>query len=61
MIQQICSYEVKDSKTNLKIPVVNGVHLHSVYDPINEAKLFAEKNEKIIYSKKNMLHNFFQD
>ncbi|AYF43142.1 hypothetical protein BALOs_0121 [Halobacteriovorax sp. BALOs_7] len=32
------SYEIKQSRSNLKVPVINGVHLHSNYHPAKEAK-----------------------
>ncbi len=42
------SYEIKKSKTNHDIPVVNGVHLHSMYDPLKEAKdLICHYEEKL--------------
>lgn len=34
----ISSYEVKTSRTEQKVPVVNGVHLHSIYNPFKEAE-----------------------
>lgn len=42
----IKSYEVKVSKSGHQVPVVNGVHLHSVYDPIKEAETLISKNIK---------------
>lgn len=40
--------QIKTSKTGLLVPVVNEVHLHSIYDPEKEAESFADKNiEKI--------------
>ncbi|MBC7539852.1 MAG: hypothetical protein H7281_13605 [Bacteriovorax sp.] len=37
-IPKITSYEVKTSRTEQKVPVVNGVHLHSIYNPFKEAE-----------------------
>ena len=34
-------YEIKVSKTGLKIPVLDGVHLHSIYNPDKEAQTFV--------------------
>lgn len=31
-------YEIKKSKTNHNVPVINGIHLHSMYNPIKEAE-----------------------
>lgn len=47
-LPKITSYEIKDSRTGLKIPVVNGVHLHSMYDPKKEAISFVEKNKTLL-------------
>lgn len=37
------TFEVKTSKTGLSVPVINGVHLHSSYDPLKEAQTLADK------------------
>ena len=49
------SFEIKKSKTNLPIPVVNGVHIHSAYDPIKEAKKMIRKDLSEFQRKKNIL------
>ena len=54
-LREIYSFEVKKSKTNLPIPVVKGVHLHSAYDPIKEAKKMIRKDLKEFQRKKNIL------
>ena len=54
-LREINSFEVKKSKTNLPIPVVKGVHLHSAYDPIKEAKKMIRKDLKEFQRKKNIL------
>ena len=38
-------FEIKNSKTDLPVPVVDGVHLHSIYNPKREAESFAKQNE----------------
>ena len=48
-------FEIKKSKTNLPIPVVSGVHLHSAYDPIKEAKKMIRKDLDEFCKKKNIL------
>ena len=48
-------YEVKVSKTEHKVPVVNDVHLHSIYNPIKEAATLAVKNKELIESKNEIL------
>lgn len=35
--------EIRESKTGHPVPVVNGVHLHSSYNPTKEAEAFVEK------------------
>jgi hypothetical protein len=52
---QPSTYEIKYSKTGHAIPVIDGVHLHSVYNPIKEAEAFASKNEKTIREKNTLL------
>ena len=34
-------YELKTSRNGLTVPVINGIHLHSIYNPIKEAEAFA--------------------
>lgn len=44
--------EVKESKTGHPVPVVNGVHLHSSYNPTKEAESFVEKfNDQLAENK----------
>lgn len=33
--------EIKTSRNGLCVPVINGIHLHSIYNPIKEAEAFA--------------------
>ncbi len=42
------NFEVKPSKTELPIPLVNGIHLHSIYNPVREAEGFISQNENIL-------------
>lgn len=51
----IKSYSLKTTKNGLKIPVVNGVHLHSAYDPEREAVSFIEGQKKQITPKNDFL------
>ncbi len=46
---------IKHSKSGVPIPVVNNIHLHSVYDPETEAKSFIESNKNIYEKKQNIL------
>ncbi len=47
--------EVKESKTGHSIPVVDGVHLHSSYNPTKEAETFIEKFNDQLAENKNVL------
>ncbi len=49
------SYEVKTSKNNLKVPVVNDVHLHSMYNPAKEAQAIVSKHDSVLQSKNTVL------
>lgn len=42
---------VKTSKTDHAVPVVNDVHLHSIYNPIKEAESFVQSFEKTLKEK----------
>lgn len=48
-------FQIKISKTGHAIPVVNDVHLHSIYNPIKEAEAFLEKNKIVIKQKNKVL------
>lgn len=48
-------YEVKVSKTEHKVPVVNDVHLHSIYNPIKEATSLVAKNSELLENKNEVL------
>ncbi len=52
---EITSYEIKTSKTNHKVPVVNDIHLHSMYNPINEAESLINKYDDQIQEKSSVL------
>ena len=54
-LPKITSYEVKSSRTNQRIPVVNGIHLHSVYDPKKEANGIVSGHYDSLKSKNNIL------
>ena len=54
-LPKITSYEVKNSRTDQKIPVVNGIHLHSVYDPKKEAEGIVSNNYDSLKLKNKIL------
>ncbi len=47
--------QIKVSKNGLLIPVVNGVYLHSMYNPKKEAETFIQNNIHQIRGQKNFL------
>ena len=47
--------EIKFSKTGLPIPLVNGTHLHSNYNPEREAEGFVTQNDDIISKSSRVL------
>ena len=49
------SIEIKISKSNHPIPVINQIHLHSIYNPIKEAEAFARSSEKKLKASSKIL------
>jgi len=49
------SVSFSQSKSGHKIPMVNGVYLHSVYDPIKEAESLVAEHEKNLEKENNVL------
>jgi len=47
--------DIKMSKSNHPIPVVDSVHLHSIYSPIREAESFIKSHEKKVISNNRIL------
>lgn len=48
-------FEVKTSRNDLPIPVINGIHLHSIYNPIKEAEAFVDKHQEVLKHNNNFL------
>lgn len=48
-------YEYKTSRNGLIVPVLNGIHLHSIYNPIKEAEAFASGHLNTIQANANIL------
>ena len=48
-------YEIKESKTGLKIPVINDVYLHSIYDPYKESELLFNQHIDSLEKRSNVL------
>lgn len=55
MEERNSQYELQPSRNGLTVPVINGVYLHSIYNPVKEAEAFAKTNERNIKLKKNIL------
>lgn len=49
------NYEIRTSKTNHPVPVVNDVLLHSIYDPQREAENFVNSNQHQFDNKRKFL------
>jgi hypothetical protein len=47
--------EIKSSKTDLPVPVINGVHLHSIYNPEREAESFVSASENNLKKNSDLL------
>lgn len=47
--------EIKSSKTDLPVPVINGVHLHSIYNPEREADGFVSASEDHLKKNNDLL------
>ncbi|MBP9681085.1 MAG: hypothetical protein KBD76_06745 [Bacteriovorax sp.] len=54
-LPKIISYEVKTSRTEQRVPVINGVHLHSIYNPFKEAENLIEAQLENLKQKKEVL------
>lgn len=52
---RIDSYEIKTSRNNLKVPVINDVHLHSMYNPAKEAQAIVSKYDQNLRTKNKVL------
>ncbi len=54
-LPKINSYEIKTSRTGKQIPVVNDVHLHSIYNPFKEAESLIENHLEALKTKNEVL------
>ena len=51
----VCEFEIKYTKDQLPIPVIHGIHLHSIYQPCKEAETFITQNQGILAEKNIVL------
>lgn len=54
-MNHLSNVDIKNSKTDLPVPVINSVHLHSIYNPEREAQSFVSANEKLIEKSSQIL------
>ncbi len=47
--------EIKTSRNGLPVPVVKGIHLHSIYNPAKEAEAFVQNYEKTLKENNHVL------
>lgn len=45
------NYKIEESRTGKQVPVINGVYLHSIYDPEKEAQTLIEKSYESLKTK----------
>lgn len=48
-------YDLKESRNGDLVPVIDGIHLHSIYDPQKEALGFVDLNSETINSNNNFI------
>lgn len=51
----IKTYEIRESKNGLKVPIVNDVHLHSIYAPEREGNALLRQHANVLEKKSNVL------
>jgi hypothetical protein len=55
MDERNSQYELQPSRNGLTVPVINGVYLHSIYNPIKEAEAFVGSQKKNLTFKNSVL------
>jgi hypothetical protein len=55
MIESQFTFETKISRNGLTVPVINNIHLHSIYNPIKEAEAFADNIIQTLQNRNNIL------
>ena len=55
MDERNSKYELQASRNGLTVPVINGVYLHSIYNPVKEAEAFAKSQENNLKIKNRSL------
>lgn len=49
------TFEIKYSKTNLPVPVIDGIYLHSIHNPVKEAEGLISRYEKTLEESNHIL------
>ena len=52
---EVETYEIQESKNGLKIPIINGVHIHSPYNPEKEGNTLFNQHADALKKKSNIL------
>lgn len=55
MEERNSNYEIKISRNGYPVPVINGSHLHSIFNPIKEAEAFGQNHIETIKAKNKYL------
>lgn len=55
MEERTTNFNIEKSRNGLSVPYMNGVYLHSIYNPKKEAELFADENKDTIKKKSHVL------
>jgi hypothetical protein len=55
MDERNSQYELQPSKNGHTVPVINGVYLHSIYNPLKEAEAFVNSKKKNLQYKNKVL------
>ncbi len=55
MDERNSNYELQPSRNGLTVPVINGIYLHSIYNPVKEAEAFVKGHETTLKVKNCVL------
>ena len=55
MDERNSNYQLTTSRNGLTVPVINGIYLHSVYNPTKEAEAFTKGYETVLKQKNHVL------
>ena len=55
MDERNSNYELQPSRNGLTVPVINGIYLHSIYNPVKEAEAFVKGHETTLKAKQYVL------